>query len=171
MTTGKTIAFSRWNFVSKVMSLLFNMLSRWVIAFLPRSKRLLIPWLQSPFAVVLESKKIVCHCFHCFHICLPWSDGTRCHDFVSWILSFRPAFSLSSFTFIKRLFNSSPLSAIRVVSSDYLNLLIFLLAFLIPACTSPSLALQVAVHPAQHFAGKPQIKKTDQTDHTDHSLV
>ena len=69
MTTGKTIALTRWTFVSKVMSLLFNMLSRLVIAFLPRS--LLISWLQSPSAVILEPKKIVCHCFHCFPICLP----------------------------------------------------------------------------------------------------
>ena len=58
MTTGKTIALTRWTFVGKVMSLLFNMLSRLVIAFLPRNKRLLISWLQSPSAVILEPKKI-----------------------------------------------------------------------------------------------------------------
>ena len=58
MTTGKTIALTRWNFVGKVMSLLFNMLSRLVITFLPRSKRLLISWLQSPSAVILEPRKI-----------------------------------------------------------------------------------------------------------------
>ena len=58
MTTGKTIALNRWTFVSKVMSLLFNMLSRFVITFLPRSKRLLISWLQSPSAVILEPPKI-----------------------------------------------------------------------------------------------------------------
>ena len=58
VTTGKTIAMTRWTFVGKVMSLLFNMLSRLVIAFLPRSKRLLISWLQSPSAVILEPKKI-----------------------------------------------------------------------------------------------------------------
>ena len=63
VTTGKTIALTRWVFVSKVMSLLFNMLSRLVIAFLTRSKRLLISWLQSPSAVILEPKKIVSHCF------------------------------------------------------------------------------------------------------------
>ena len=57
MTTGKTVALSRWSFVSKVMSLLFNMLSRWVIAFLPRSKHLLISWLQSPSAAILEPPK------------------------------------------------------------------------------------------------------------------
>ena len=70
MTTGKTIVLTRWTCVGKVMSLLFNMLSRLVIAFLPRSKHLLISWLHSPSAVILEPKK-VCHCFHCFLIYLP----------------------------------------------------------------------------------------------------
>ena len=65
MTTGKTISLTRQTFVGKVISLPFNMLSRLVITFLPRSKHLLISWLQSPSAVILESKKIVCHCFHC----------------------------------------------------------------------------------------------------------
>ena len=67
MTTGKTIALTRWIFVGKVMSLLLNMLSRFVIAFLSGSKFLLISWLQSPAAVILEPKKIVCHCFHCVY--------------------------------------------------------------------------------------------------------
>ena len=58
MTTGKTVALTRWTFVGKVMSLIVNMLSRLVITFLPRSKRLLISWLQSPFAVILEPQKI-----------------------------------------------------------------------------------------------------------------
>ena len=71
MITGKTIASTRQTFVGKVMSLLFNMLSSLVIAFLPRSKRLLISWLQSPSAVILEPKKTVCHCFHFFPIHLP----------------------------------------------------------------------------------------------------
>ena len=72
MTTGKTIALTRQTSVGKVMSLLFNMLSRLVIAFLPRNKHLLILWLQSPSVVILEPKKIkVCHCFHCFSIYLP----------------------------------------------------------------------------------------------------
>ena len=71
MTTGKTIALTRWTFVGKVMSLIFNMLSRLVIAFLSRSKHLLILWLESPSAVTLEPKKIVCHCFHCFPLYLP----------------------------------------------------------------------------------------------------
>ena len=80
MTTGKTIALTRWTFVGKVISLLFNMLSRLVITFLPRSKCVLISWLQSPSAVILEHPKIVSHCFHCFPIYLPYSDGTSCHD-------------------------------------------------------------------------------------------
>ena len=89
MTTGKTIALTRWTFVGKVMSLLFNMPSRLVTAFLLRSKRLLISWLQSPSAVILEHKKIVCNCFHCFPIYLPRSDVTGCHDlsfFECWVL-------------------------------------------------------------------------------------
>ena len=71
MTTEKTIALTRQTFVGKIMSLLFNMLSRLVTTFLPSSKCLLISWLQSPSAVSLEPKKIVCHCFHCFPIYLP----------------------------------------------------------------------------------------------------
>ena len=71
MTTEKTIALTRWTFLGKVMSLLFKMLSRLVTAFLPRSRHLLISWLQSPSAVILELKKIVCHCFQCFPIYLP----------------------------------------------------------------------------------------------------
>ena len=81
MTTGKTIALTRRTFVGKIMSLLLNMLSVLVITFLPRSKRLLISWLQSPSTVTLEPpKNKVWHCFHCFPIYFPWSDGTRCHD-------------------------------------------------------------------------------------------
>ena len=71
MTTGKTIALTRQTFVDKVMSLLLNMLSRLVITSLPRSKRLLISWLQSPSAVILEPEKIVSHRFHCLSIYLP----------------------------------------------------------------------------------------------------
>ena len=135
MTAGKTRALTRWTFVGKVMSLLFNMLSRLVIAFLPRSKRLLISWLQSPSAVIWEPTKIVCDYFHRFPNFMPWSDGTRCHGLSFWTLSFKPNFSLSSFTFIKRLFISS-LYAIKVVPSAYLRLLIFFLAILIPPCAS-----------------------------------
>ena len=81
MTSGKTIALTRWTFLGKVMSLLLNMLSRLDITFLPRSKRLLISWLQSPSAVIFGApKNNVWHCFHCFPIYFPWSDGPRCHD-------------------------------------------------------------------------------------------
>ena len=120
------------------------MLSKLVITFLPRSKRLLISWLQSSSVVILEPpQKKVWHCFHSFPIYFPWSDGTRCHDLIFWILSFKSTFSLSSFTFIKRLFNFSSLSAIRVVSSAYLRWLIFLPAILIPACDSSSLTFHM----------------------------
>ena len=71
MITGKTIALTRWTFVGTVTSLLFNMLSRLVIAFLPRNKCLLISWVQSPSAVILAPKEIIYHCFHCFPIYLP----------------------------------------------------------------------------------------------------
>ena len=81
MTTGKTIALTRPTLVSKVISLLLNMLSRLVITFLPRSKHLLISWLHSPSAVISEPpQNKVWHCFHCFPISFPWSGGTGCHD-------------------------------------------------------------------------------------------
>ena len=79
VTTGKTIALTRQTFAGKVMSLHFNMPSRLLIAFLPRSKHLLISWLASPSSVILEPKKI-CYGFHCFPIYLPCSVGTGCHD-------------------------------------------------------------------------------------------
>ena len=75
---------------------------------------------------------------HCFPIYLSCSDGTRCHDLSFLNVSFKPAFSLFSFTFIKRFFSSSSISAIRVVPSAYLRLLIFLQTILIPACASSS---------------------------------
>jgi len=123
MTTGKTITLTRWTIVGKVMSLLFNMLSRLVLAFLPRSKCLLISWLQSPSAVTLESKKIKSVTVYtvspsiCHEVMGP--DAMIC---IFRMLSFKPAFSLSSFSFIKRFFSSSLLSAIRVVSSAHLRL-------------------------------------------------
>ena len=120
------------------MSLHFNILSRLVINFLPRSKHLLISWLQSPSAVILGLQKIK-------SVTDPTVSQSIWHEvmgrdamiFVFWMLSFQPTFSLSSFTFIKRLFSSS-LSAIRVVSSAYQRLLIFLPTILIPACASSS---------------------------------
>ena len=84
-------------------------------------------------------EKKVCHCLHCFPIYLTEVIRQHAMILVFWMLSFKPTFSLSSFTFIKRLFSSSLLSATRVVSSAYLRLLIFLPAVLIPACASPSL--------------------------------
>ena len=144
MTRGKTTALIIWSLVGEVMSLFFNTLSRFVIAFLPRSKHLLISWLQSPSAVILEPKKIkpdtvstvspsICH----------EVMGPDAMIFVYWMLSFKSPFSLSSFTFIKRLFSSSLLSAIRVVSSAYLRLLIFLPGILIPAYASSSLTFHM----------------------------
>ena len=144
MTTGKTIALTRWTFVSNVMSLLFNMLSRLVIAFLPRSKRLLISWRQSPSSVILESKKIK---FVTVSIVSP----SICHEvmepdamiFVFWILSLSQL-SHYSFTFFKRLFSSSLLSAIKdgvICISEVIDF--FLLAILIPASASSSPAFRM----------------------------
>ena len=194
MTTGKTIALTIQTFISKVMSLLFNTLSRFVIDFLPKSNHLLISWLQSPSTVILETTKRKSVTASTFSLYLPWSDldalvlcvlvscvqlfatpwnvahqvplsmefsrqeywsglafpspghlpntgiepGTHESQadslsseqpgkpmiLVFIILSFKPGFSLSSSTLIKRLFSSSLLSAIRVVSSAYLRLLI-----------------------------------------------
>ena len=81
MTTGKTIALTRWIFIGKVMSLLFNMLFRLVKTFLPRSKHHLISWLQSPSAMILEPKKIKSITVSTlFSFYLPWTDRTGCHD-------------------------------------------------------------------------------------------
>ena len=123
--------------------LLANWCHSFVIAFLPRSKRLLISWLHSLSAVILEAKKIK-------SLTVSIVSPSICHEvmgrdamiFIFWMLSFKLAFSLSSFT-LKRLFSSSSLSAFRVVSSAYLRLLMFLLAILIPACTSSSLAFRM----------------------------
>ena len=121
------------------MSLLFNILSRLVIAFLPRSKHFWISWLQSLSKVILETKKIKC-------VTVSIVSPSICHEvlgpdtmiFIFGMLSLKPAFSLSSFTFTMRLFSYSLLSAIRVVSSAYRRLLIFLLAILTLACASSS---------------------------------
>ena len=123
------------NLCGKAMSLLFNMLSGCVITFLPRSKHLLVAWLQSPSEVILEPKKIKAVIVSIVSPFI-WHEvaGPGAMIFAFWMLHFKPEFSLSSFTFIKRLFCSSSLSAIRVVSSAYLRLLVFLPAILIPAC-------------------------------------
>ena len=138
-TTGKTTALTKWTFVSKVISLLFNMLSRLVITFLPRSKDLLISWLQSPSAVILEPRKIKSVTASTFspYICHEVME-LNAMSFLN--VGFKPAFSLSSFTFIKRLFISSSLCPVRAVLFAYLRLLIFLLAVLIPACDLSRLA-------------------------------
>ena len=125
------------------MSLFFNKLYRFVIAFLPRNKRLLISWLQSLSTVTLEPKKIK-------SLTVSSVSPSICHEvmgpdvmiLVFCMLSFKPAFPLSSFTFIKRLFSSSLLAAIRVVSSVYLRFLYF----------SWKSWLQLVLHPAQHFS-------------------
>ena len=107
VTTGKTIALTIWTFVGKVMSLLLNTLSRFVIAFLPRSKRLQISWLQTTSAVILEPPKIKCVTVSTF-------PPSICHEvmgldamilvfiFIFLMLNFKPTFSLSSFTLVKR---------------------------------------------------------------------
>ena len=126
MTTGKTTTLTKGTFFSKVMSLLFNMLSRLVKDFLPRSKHHSISWLQSPSVVILEPPKIK-------YVTVSIVSPSICHEvmgpdammLVFWMLSFKTAFSLSSFTLIKRLFSSSTFSTIRVVSSAYLRLLIW----------------------------------------------
>ena len=98
MTTRKTTALTRRTFVGKVMSLPFNMLSRLVITFLPRSKRLLISWLQSTSCSDFGApKNKLCHCFHCFSIYLPWSDGTRCHDLSFFVNSIEQSKNTPSF--------------------------------------------------------------------------
>ena len=138
-TTGKTIALTRWIFVGKTMPLHFIMLSRLIMAFLPRRMHLLIIWLQSPSAVILEPPKIK-------SLIVSIISLSICHELIGpvalilvfWMLSFKSTFSLSTFTFIKRLFSFSLLSAIR--PSAYLRLLIFLLAILIPHCALSSLA-------------------------------
>ena len=114
-----------------------NMLCMLVITFLPMSKHLLISWLQSPSAVILEPRKIKSATVSTVSPSVSHEMmGPDAMIFIFWMLSFKPTFSLSSFTFIKRFCSSSSLSAVRVVSSAYLRLLIFLPAILIPACAS-----------------------------------
>ena len=104
MTTGKTIALTRRTFDGKVMSLLFNMQHRLVITFLPRSKRLLISWLQPTSAVILEPRKIKSGTASTVSPSISYEVmGPDAMILVFWMLSFKPTFSLSSFTFIKRL--------------------------------------------------------------------
>ena len=135
-----------------VMSLLFNKLCMLVISFLPRSKHLLISRLQSPSVVILEPKIMIIiiksDTVSTVSPCISHEVmGPNAMILVLWMLSFQPTFSLSSFIFIKRLFSSS-LSAIRVVSSVYLRLLIFLPAILIPAyaLSSPAFLMMFSAY-------------------------
>ena len=142
MTTGKTIALTRQIFVSKEISLVFNMMSRFFIDFIPRSQCLLISWLQLLSAVILELKKRK-------SVTVSIVSPSICHEVIGleamilvfWILSLNPAFSLSSFTFIKKFFSSSLLSAIMVGSSAYLRSWYF----------SQQSWFQLVLHPARHF--------------------
>ena len=133
MTTGKTIAVTRWTLSAEsCLCFLRAQLSfQGASALISRRSRRLQ---RRPS----EPRSNACHCCPFPHL-FAWSDGTGCHD-LSFLLSFKWTFSLFSFAFIKRLFSSSLLSAIRVVSPAYLRLLIFLLAIVIPACASSSLA-------------------------------
>ena len=147
MTTGKNIALTRQAFVDKVMSLLFHMLSSLVIAFLPRSKCLIVSWLLSSSAGILEPKKVK-------SVTVSTLSPSICHevmgpDAMILLFFFFHFFEVLSQLFHSplslspRLFSSSSLSAISVVSSAYLRLLIFLLTILIPACASSSLAFHM----------------------------
>ena len=122
------------------MSLHFNMLSRLVTVFFQGTSIFSFHGCSHHLQRFWSPQNKVSHCFHCFPICLPWSDGTRCHDLRFLNVEFWASFSTLLFTFVKRLFGSSSLSALSVVSPTYLRLLIFLLAVLIPACASSSLA-------------------------------
>ena len=133
VTTGKNIALTRWTFVGKVMSLLFTMLSRLFIAFLPRSMSLLVSWLQSPSSVILEPKKI-----KSLTVCIVSPSiyhegiGLDAMILVFWMLSFKPVFPFSSLTFIKRHLISSSLFAIRVVLWACVQLLSCVQLFVTP---------------------------------------
>ena len=121
-----------------------NYIFRSVIVFLPKSKCLLITWMQSPSTVILEHKKIKYATISIFSPSIYHEVmGPHATILVFWMLSFKPTFSLSSFTFIKKFFGSSLLSAIRVVTSAYLRLLAFLLAILIPAFTTSNPAFRM----------------------------
>ena len=141
MATGKTIALTIRALVSKVMSLLFNMLSRFLIAFLQRSKHLIISWLQSPSTVISKPKKIK-------SVNVSIVSPSICHEvmelgaiiLVYWMLSFKLAFSLSSFTLIKRLFSSSSLSV------EWYHLWIWGCWYF-----SQQSWLQLVIHPAFHM--------------------
>ena len=143
-TNEKIIVLTIRTFVGKVMALLFNMLSRFVIAFLARSNGLLISWLQSTSTVILEPKKRKSVTVSTFPLLfaikwwdqMPWSSFFEC-----WVL--KPTFSISSFTLIKRLFSSPLLLPLEWLSSGCLRLFVFLTAILIPAYESSSPAFSM----------------------------
>ena len=144
ITTGKTITLTVWTFVGKVIPVLFNMLSRFVIVFLQRTSVFnFMPAVTICSDFGAQKNKI--------SVTVCTFPPSLCHNvmgqdamiLVFWMLSFNPAFSLFSFNLIKRLFSSSLLSIVRMVVSAYLRLLIFLSAILIPACDSSSPAFHV----------------------------
>ena len=184
------INMNRWTFISKVMSLLFNMLSQVGHNFLTKE--------QASFnfmAAVTIYRDFGAHVkkvFHCFHSCLIIFHEVMRQDatiFVFWMLSFKSAFPLSTFNFIKRFFSFSSFSALRVVSSSYLRFLIFLAEILIPACASyrPVLHYVLRIYPqsltSESFhkplvlipQGTDRMKTTitenNQIDHIEHSLA
>ena len=142
MTTGKTIALTRWTFVGKVRSLFFNMLSRFVIAFLPRSKCLFISWLQSPSGLILEPKKIK-------YVTVSIVSPSICHEvmgldamiLVLWMLRFMPASSLSSFTSSR-----SSLVPLHFLPLEWYHLYIWGYWYF-----SRQSWIQLVLHPAWHF--------------------
>ena len=147
MTTGKATVLTIQTFVGRVTSLLFNTLSGFVLAFLSRFVICFVRSMSDFMAAVTiridfrAQEEELCHYFPCFPFYLPWRNGAKCQDLsFLLIISFKPALSLSSFTLIKRIFRSISLSAVRVVPSTYLRLLVFLQPVLTPACDSSSLA-------------------------------
>ena len=132
----KNHSLNLWTCIGKAMSLIFNMLSMLIKAFLPRSKHLLVSrlqWLQQGF---WSPRKKSVTTFHFFLFYLPGNNGTGCHDFSLLNVEFQVSFFTLVFQPHQRFFSSSPLSATRVVSSAYLRLLLFLPAILIPVCDS-----------------------------------
>ena len=140
------------------MSLVFNMLSRFVIAVFPRSKYHFISWLWSQSAVILEPKKINLSLLPLFPLLLPWSDGTTCHDLNFLNAEFQASFFTLLFHPHQEVVYSSSLSPIRVVSSSYLRLLVFPLGVLIPACdlSNPAFLLMYSAYKLNKHGDKIQ---------------
>ena len=147
VTTGKTIALTTWTFVGKH--------TKFVIAFLPRSNGLLISWLQLPSTVILgtNKRKSVTTSTFSLSICPEVMNGVRYHDASIFNINFKLAFSLSSFTLIKRFFSSSSLSAIRALEWYHPNNLDC-------CCFSHLSWFQLVTHPARHFDDIKNLKST-----------